>query len=309
MPSPQTAAVFAHLRLIASITAAGSGGGLASTRRMTDIFANVSPDCGRLVTSVTPGEVAGRPAEWHTTPGADPNRRLLYLHGGGWLAGSLGSHRSLVSSLTAATGGVTLAIDYRLAPEHPFPAGLDDCVAAYRWLCEHGPNGAGAAGSTAVAGDSAGGNLALATLLSLRDAGGPLPDAAAVLSPVTDLSGEGESHASRKDLDPIMPAGPRTALFRAYTGGAAEFSDPRINLLGADLRGLPPLLVQVGDAEVLRSDSVRLAERARAAGVDVQLEVWADMPHVFPLFTHFLPEADEAIARIAAFLGEHRRAG
>ena len=295
MPSDQLAVVLEHLRLLGSLPS-GSLGGLDAMRRMTHLYAAASPATARLVSTVLPVDVEGIPGEWHITPGADHDRRLLYVHGGGWMAGSLGSHRSLVSAITAAFGGVTLAIDYRLAPEHPFPAGLDDCVAAYRWMQVHAPTGARPAHSCAIAGDSAGGNLTLATLVVLRDDGTPLPEAAVAVSPLTDFAGRGESRVTRRDR-----------LAAAYLQGAASIEDPRVSPLEATLEGFPPLLIQVGDAEVLLSDATSFAERAEAAGVEVTLEVWDAMPHVFQLFTGYLPEADDAVDHIAAFLNRHCR--
>jgi monoterpene epsilon-lactone hydrolase len=302
MPSTEHAAVMEHLRLVGGLPAPSSGG-LAGMRRMTEIYSSVSPACGRLLTTVTPVDVDGVPGEWHTTPGADPSRRLLYLHGGGWMAGSLASHRSLVSAIAAAFGGVALAVDYRLAPENAYPAGLDDCLTAYQWLRSNGPDGPADAGFVAIAGDSAGGNLTLASLLMLRDSGTPLPDRAVALSPLTDFSGDGDSRTSRQEADPIIPGGGLGAVANAYTQGNAPIDSPYVSPIEGDLAGLPPLMLLTGDAEVLLSDSVDFAAKAEAAGVEVTLDVWDHMPHVFPLFTGFLPEADEAIGRIAAFLG------
>lgn len=306
MPSEQLSVVNDHLRALAACTAAaGRGQGLAALRRMTEQYGVVDAACGRLHTAVAPTEVAGVPAEWHIAPGADLGRRLLYLHGGGWMAGSLSSHRAMVSTLTAAIGGVGLALDYRLAPEHGFPAGLDDCVAAYRWLRANGPDGPSPARATAIAGDSAGGNLTLATLIVLRDSGDPLPDAAVALSPVTTFRDDGESRTSRREADPIISGeGGMGGLAKLYLQGAAEPTDPRAAPLEDTCTGLPPILIETGDAEVLLSDSVDYAARAKAAGADVTLTVTDHMPHIFPIFAGFLPEADEAMARIAAFITE-----
>jgi acetyl esterase/lipase len=193
-----------------------------------------------------------------------------------------------------------LLIDYRLAPEHPHPAAVEDSTRAYRWLLETGSNPK----RMAIAGDSAGGGLTVATLVALRDAGVPLPAAAVCLSPWVDLEGIGESMTTKAAVDPMVQREPLLRMASMYLAG----QDPRTPLaapLYADLRGLPPLLIQVGTAETLLDDSVRLAERARAAGVQVTLEPWEDMIHVWQAFAAMLPEGQQAIERIGEFLRQH----
>ena len=243
---------------------------------------------------VMAGEVSG---EWVVPPGASSRSVILYLHGGGWTLGWTNVHRRLVAHLCRAAGCRALAVDYRLAPEHPFPAALDDCVVAYRWLLRGGT----APRDVAIAGDSAGGNLTLTTLMSLRDAGEPLPAAAVCISPMTDLEGTGESFRTNDDV--AVTAEFALAMARHYAGGR----DPKLPLLSphhGDLRGLPPLLVQVGGDEILLSDAERLADQARAAGVEVRLEVWPGMWHVWHLLSPFVPEARQAVAAAGAFLRE-----
>jgi acetyl esterase/lipase len=308
MASPQLQAVVAHLRgLAADAAKAGAAGDLVENRRVVDRYGDVDPSVRRFEADVRRSEAAGVPCEWLLAAGADPDRRLLYIHGGGWTAGGLDSHRPLSARISAATGCAVLAIDYRLAPEHPFPAGLDDCVAAWRWLREHGPNGAAPARSAFVAGDSAGGNLTLALLLALKQRALPLPNAAIPISAATDFLATGESYRTRAERDPILNMGPEgiRTLGLVYLQGFASPEDPLASPLYGDLQGLPPLLIQVGDAEVLLDDSTRVAEKARAAGVDVTLEVWPEMPHVWHAFAPFLPEATRAIEQIGAFVLEH----
>ncbi len=227
----------------------------------------------------------------------------MYLHGGAYQLGSPATLRHLVAMLAAAAQAQALSVDYRLAPEHPFPAAVDDAVAAYRWLLAAGRDPA----SVAIAGDSAGGGLTLATLVALRDAGDPLPAAAVAISPWTDLALTGESLRTRAGADVMVkPAGmpESAALYLTGTDPRHPYASP----LYADLRALPPLLIQVGDAEVILDDSTRFAARARTAGVDVTLEIWDEMPHVFQAFAGLLPEADQAVARIGSWLCEHVRA-
>lgn len=246
-------------------------------------------------TQVAAGSV---PAHWIEAPGAKADRIILYLHGGGYVLGSIRSHGELISRIARATGGRALAPMYRLAPEHPFPAAVDDAVAAYRWLLAEGARPE----SIVIAGDSAGGGLAIATLVALRDAGEPLPLAAACLSPWVDLEVTSASIEARAHLDPIVERKGLLKMAAHYLGGG----DPRHPLASpiyADLTGLPPLFIQVGTAEVLFDDAVRLAERARLSGVEVTLDVWDEMLHAWHIFA-LLPEARRAIERIAQFIRE-----
>ena len=306
MASPQLARVITHLRDIASRSNL-AGGDLVGAREILNDYAAVDDRVQQFDAQVEPIEVEGVPCEWIQAAGADPDRRLLYIHGGGWTAGSLDSHRPLSARISAATGCAVLAVDYRLAPENAFPAGLDDCIAAYQWLRANGPGGAAAATSLFIAGDSAGGNLTFCTMLACKQRGIPLPNAAVPLSAATDLTGSGETFQTRADVDPIIPPDPAalSMMETIYCQGNAKLDDPLVSPLFGDLAGLPPLLIQVGDAEVLLSDSTRIAERAEAAGVDVTLEIWDDMPHVWQAFAGFLPEADEAIEHIGQFVRKH----
>lgn len=247
----------------------------------------------------TPTTVAGRPAAWVAAPGAREDRALLYLHGGGYCIGSIATHRMLASDLSRAAGLRVLLLDYRLGPEHPFPAAVDDATAAYRSLLDAGLDPR----RLAIAGDSAGGGLTAATLLALRDADTPLPAAAALLSPWLDLTQSGESMTSKAAVDPMVQREALQRMADAYLGGG-DARAPLASPLFADLRHLPPLLVHVGTAETLLDDSTRFTERARAAGVDVTLEVFEDMVHVFHAFGFLLPEARTANAQIGAFLRE-----
>lgn len=231
-----------------------------------------------------------------------PVRTLLYCHGGGYYFCSPSSHRPLVFGLAARSGARTFSLDYRLAPEHPFPAALDDALAAYRRLVADGtpPD------SIVVAGDSAGGGLALASLAALRDAGDPLPAAAVLFSPWTDLAATGATIVSNDGIDPMFCGAAIGRAARFYIGEASP-THPYLSPLYADLRGLPPLLIQAGSTEVLLDDARRVAERARASGVSVELEVWPKMPHVWQLWAPFVPEAKSALEHAAQFVRRHAR--
>lgn len=247
-----------------------------------------------------PTTAGGVRAEWAVAGSASAERAVLYLHGGGYVIGSPASHRMLVGDLSRASGARMLSLDYGLAPEAPFPAAVHDAVSGYRHLL-----GLGIAPSRiAIAGDSAGGGLTVAALLALRDAGDPLPAAGVCLSPWLDLTLSGESMTAKAGEDPLVTREGLAQMAALYLKGA----DPRTPLaspLFADLEGLPPLLVQVGTAETLLDDSTRFAERARAAGVDVELEPWEEMIHVWHSFATMIPEGKQAIARIGEYLRTH----
>ena len=244
--------------------------------------------------------LGGVPAMRVAAPGSRRDRHILFLHGGGYATGSPELYRHITWRFAAAAMAQVAVIQYRLAPEHPFPAALDDAVAAWRGLLGEGADPCHAA----FLGDSAGGGLALALALRLRDEGAPLPAAIAAMSPWTDLAGTGPSLRSNAVADPMMNAGDVPALAARYLNGA-DPRNPYASPLYGDATGLPPTLVQVGGDEILRDDSVRIAERMRAAGVVVELEVWPRMPHVWQAFASVMPEARRAIARIGAFLRRH----
>lgn len=247
-----------------------------------------------------PVQAGAVPAEWFTADGSARDAAILYLHGGGYVVGSVQSHATLTASLARAAELRVLSIDYRLAPEHPHPAAVDDAAAAYRWLRGQGI----AANRIVIAGDSAGGGLTVATLLALRDAGDTLPAAGICLSPWLDMELSGESIATKAAQDPLVNADALKRYSAWYLGGA----DPRTPLaspLHATLEGLPPLLIQVGTAETLLDDSLRFARKAQAAGVAVTLEPWEEMIHVWQFFATMLPEGKQAIARIAEYMKQH----
>jgi len=240
---------------------------------------------------------AGIPATWFHPPNCRRDRIMLYLHGGGFNLGSARSHRSLIVSLATAANCAALALEYRLAPEHKFPAPVEDTVAAYHWLLDQNF----APEQIVFAGDSAGGGLALSAMLALRGQGTALPAAAVVFSAWTDLTASGASYQTRAAADPIHQRGMILATAHAYLGGA-DAKNPHASPLFADLHFLPPLLMQVGGRETVLDDTRDFAAKAKDANVSVQLSVYEDMIHVFQQFAPDLPEANQAIAEIAAFL-------
>jgi monoterpene epsilon-lactone hydrolase len=247
--------------------------------------------------SSRPVSAGGVDGEWIVPSDAPGDKAILYFHGGGFRLGSVPSHRDLIARIAEASGVRVLAVNYRLGPEHRFPAALEDALAAYAWMLKQGLQPE----NIALAGDSAGGNLVLTLMLSLRDRGEVLPAASALMSPWTDLAATGESFQSRAAADPIHQRSMILGLAKGYLCEGGDPLDPRVSPLYADLSGLPPLLVHAGDRETVRDDATMLAERALAAGVDVELQVWDGMIHVFQMFPE-IPQAREAITAIAAFL-------
>ena len=241
-------------------------------------------------------DAGGVPAEWVSVPQSRDDRVMLYLHGGGYVLGSPASHRELASRIARATQARLLVLDYRLAPEHPFPAAADDALASYRWLLATGVP----ATQIVIAGDSAGGGLALSTLTAVRDAGQPLPVAGVCLSPWVELEITDAAIKANAVYDPMVDADGLEKMGRLYAAG--NLRHPRAAPLYADYNGLPPLLILVGTRELLLQDARRVAAKARAAGVDVKLEEWEGLIHVWPLFGPEMPEGQQAVARIGEFV-------
>ncbi len=241
-------------------------------------------------------DIQGVACQRYTPPDADTSRVIMYLHGGGYVFGSLRSHEGLVSELARAARCCAVAVDYRLAPAHSHPAAVEDSVHVYRWLLDNGY----AANKISIAGDSAGGGLAVATLLQLRDETTQLPAAAICLSPWADLTCSGDSYQTRADKDPILNADMLRQLGELYAAG--NLKAPTASPIFGDLSGLPPLLIQVGEAEVLFSDADTLHQNAKSAGVDSTLEEWDEMIHVWHAFYPMLTEGRNAINTIGQFV-------
>jgi epsilon-lactone hydrolase len=246
-------------------------------------------------------DLDGVPGEWSIVPGADASRVLMYFHGGGYCSGSIVSHRRLVTEAGRAGGLRTLAVAYRLAPEHPFPAARDDALTAWRRLLKEGypPK------HIAVGGDSAGANLTLALVGELKRAGEDLPGCLWLVSPWTDLAMSGATLASKSAVDPLIHKEYLEELADAYAPQAMDREDPRLSPLYADLKGLPPTLIQVGSAETLLDDAARLAAAAGEADVSVTLEIWPHMIHAWPLWNARLEPGRRALAHAGAFLRQN----
>ncbi len=297
MPSKQAVVARYILRLLKTISLPDS----PSLKFRRYILSKVVPLLTPRVKGVRKEkvEVSGVAAEWLIPDGAPEDKALLYLHGGAYVSGDIESHRNLASHIAISCGCRALIINYRLAPENPFPAALEDAVSAYRWLLVRGYE----PGKIAIVGDSAGGGLAVATLVFLRDSGDPMPAAAMLLSPWTDLEQSGESHRKLGRKDPMINVrGLRKDALR-YAGGTS-LRDPLISPVYADLKGLPPLYIQVGSLEALLEDSRGLARNAERDGVRVQLEVAQGMFHVYHFFSPLVPESNQAISKLGSFYRE-----
>jgi len=275
--------------------------GWAERRARLDEVASVDPPAPDLM--FTPVRIGALPAEWSLAPGSDPARVLLYFHGGGYCSGSIRSHRGMVGATGRAAGVRTLALGYRLAPEHPFPAALDDALDAYRFLLTEGYP----PGRIALGGDSAGGNLVLACMLRLRAEGLPLPGCGWLVSPWIDLRMTGDSLADKAAVDPLIQRDYLHSLAQAFLAGH-DPDDPLVSALHADLSGLPPMLVQVGSAETLLDDAVRVTRALGAADVEVRLEIWPHMIHAWHLWAARLAEGQAAIAAAGGFIAGRLKA-
>jgi acetyl esterase/lipase len=293
MPSQKSREYLQELRKRPAFGAVGNEFDLDALRKGMEIRQAPANSVIKCIRS----QIDGMPCEWVVAPDADPDLRLLYLHGGGFVSGSGAHYLALAGHISAAAQCAVLLIDYRLAPEHRFPASIDDCICAHEWMIASGPYGPAPATATFIAGDSAGGGLTLATLLALRDRGRPLPTAGIPLSACTDLTLASDS--IRSEEDPICSARSMPVFAELYLG-EADPRNPLASPVFATYTGIPPLLIQVGEHEMLRDDSVRVAAKARSDGVEVKLEVWPGMVHVFQV--RELPESYEAIEHIAQFM-------
>jgi epsilon-lactone hydrolase len=271
---------------------------IENRKRIDRLSSSLRPPRGVTIEEVSANGVH---AEWNIPQDPAEGKALLYIHGGGWTICSTKTHRPLVGRLAKAGRVRVLSIDYRLAPEHPFPAALEDCLAAYKWLLDQGFHPA----NMMIAGDSAGGNLTLATLLALKSGEGPLPAAAIGLSPATDLAATGESYRTKADIDPILilPKEGQPPIHHPYSVGR-DVRDPLISPLYGDLHGLPPILIHVGEEEILLDDSKMFVEKACAAGVEAKVVVWKNQFHVFQASAPFNPDAQKSINQMGEFIRE-----
>jgi acetyl esterase/lipase len=273
--------------------------GWSERRRRLDEVGSVWPVSDDI--ALEPVDMEGVSGEWSIAPGSDTARVLIFLHGGGYCSGSIRSHRRMVTEAGRSGAVRTLAVGYRLAPEHPFPAALDDALTAWRFVRARGYS----AQSIAVGGDSAGGGLTVALLNKLKHAGQELPGCAWLVSPWTDLTLSGATLTSKDAVDPLIHKGYLEELADAYVPSGIDREDPRLSVLYADLEGLPPTLIQVGSSETLLDDAVRFAAQAGMRNVFVSLEIWPEMIHAWQLWNAHLNEGRRALENAGAFLRRH----
>jgi acetyl esterase/lipase len=307
MPSPQFQKLLDSLGQSSANTEASRDEIIAAYRQQISdclVIDGVAPSIAKAtkVEKVLAGEV---PSEWVLAEGADPDLRIMYIHGGGFMAGTLDCYRHVVEALSRASGMAVLAIDYRLAPENPFPAGLDDCVAAWIWMLTHGPMGEGAPRAAFQAGDSAGGHLALALMLRLRDEDKSLPKATAAFSPGADFTGSGPSMTERAEIDPSFNRQKLDWVASVYVTDGTPLTDPYVSPYFGDFSGLPPFLIQTGEREVLHDDGKRVVEKARKAGVDARFKTLPGLIHGTECWCHFVPEGLATLNEAGAFLKSH----
>jgi epsilon-lactone hydrolase len=273
--------------------------GWAERRQRLDEVGSVWPAATDV--KLEPVDLGAVPGEWSSVAGSDASRVLMFFHGGGYCSGSIRSHRRLVTEAGRSAGIRTLAVGYRLAPEHPFPAAMDDALTAWHFLRQQGI----AARHIAIGGDSAGGGLAVALNNRLRDADEELPGCVWLVSPWTDLTMSGSTLITKDNVDPIIHKGYLGELADAYVPPGMGRKDPRVSPLYAYLKGLPPMLVQVGSAETLLEDATRFAAAAGAADVSVTLEIWPHMIHAWPMWNAALEPGRSALAHAGAFMRAH----
>ncbi len=283
----------------------------ASTEEAVAAYRRYCDDC-RVIDGVVPTiapttlvkrvSVSGLTAEWIIARNADPDLRLLFIHGGAFIAGSLDGYRHEVEALSLASGMAVLAVDYRLAPEHPYPAGLDDCLVTWQWLLANGAKSAGAPRAAFLAGPSAGGNLSLALMLRLRDEGRPLPRAAAVFSPAADFTCSSPSMTERAELDPSIDPQSVSWVAGLYLPAGTPLEHPHVSPVFGNFSGLPPFLVHAGEREVMHDDGKRVVENARQAGVDAHFKTLPGMIHGIEYWCHFVPEGRASLNEVGAFL-------
>ena len=273
--------------------------GWGERRRRLDEVGSVWPAATDV--KLEPVDLGGVPGEWSSVAGSDASRVLMFFHGGGYCSGSIRSHRRLVTEAGRSAGIRTLAVGYRLAPEHPFPAAMEDALTAWHFLRQQGI----AARHIAIGGDSAGGGLTVVLNNRLRDADEELPGCVWLVSPWTDLTMSGSTLITKDNVDPIIHKGYLGELADAYVPLGMGRKDPRVSPLYADLKGLPPMLVQVGSAETLLEDATRFAAAAGAADVSVTLEIWPHMIQAWPMWNAGLKPGRSALAHAGAFMRAH----
>ena len=270
---------------------------------MDDYFA--ADESIKCCGSVKPVSADGVYALWVTTENSDPKKRILYLHGGGYVIGSVRGYLPLASHLAKATGASILLIDYSLSPENIFPSAVNDAKTAYHWMLSNGPDGEEEHKSIYISGDSAGGGLSVATTLSIKDENGVLPNAVLPISPWAEMNPVSQSYEDNKDIDPFVSKDGIAWFASVYTPDEDDRKNPYASPIYGNFKNFPPMLIQVGTREVLLDDSKKLANEAESSGCNVKLEIWEDMVHIFQGFAPFLPEANDALKSMSKFIDDN----
>lgn len=298
MPSPQAQTLIASFRKDLKESGIFTGS-LEEARRVWDEFSESVPaySSGVHIDELAEGGIRG---EWVSHPGSDERHVLLHFHGGGFVIGRPKTYRNFNARIAEGAGARVFSVDYRLAPEHRYPAARDDCLAAYEWVLASGRDPS----EVAFVGESAGGGLVLATLLAAKNRGLPLPASAVAISPWVDLTNTGESHRFNSEPDPMIEAGILDAWAKEYLGGA-DPKEPGASPLFGDVAGLPPMYLLVGSTERLLDDARRLFDRLSRAGVETSIDVGSEMPHNWPLFAYAIPEGEASLRKIGAFFRQH----
>lgn len=307
VPSPQFEKLFKSLSQSERDSGASVKEILAGLRQEIEdclLIGGVAPSIATS-TKVQPVSAAGVASEWVLAEGVDPELRLMFIHGGSFISGTLTDHRHVNEALSQASEMAVLAVDYRLAPENPYPSGLDDCVTAWTWMQAYGPGGKGKPRATFLAGSSAGGGLAMATMLRLRDEGKPLPTAVAVFAPATDFTASSPSITERAHLDPVMRPEDYAWVANLYVADGTDLAHPYVSPAFGDFSGLPPFLVHAAERDLLHDDGKRVVERAKEASIDAKFKTLPGMTHGVQYWCHYVPEGLASLNEAGVYLKSH----
>ena len=307
MPSPQLQTLLESLISSRANPPTSRDEIITAYRRETDDCWVIDGSAPTIAGSTTVESVsaAGVASEWVLAEAADPELRIMHLHGGGFMAGTLDRYRHVAEALSRTSGMAVLAVNYRLAPEHPFPEGLDDCVSAWRWMHHNGLAGEAISKSVYLSGSSAGGHMALALMLRLRDEGHPLPKAAVAFSPGADFTGSAPSITERADIDPCFSQTELDLIAEVYVSDGTPLTHPYVSPFFGHYEGLPPFLIQTGECEVLHDDGMRVVEKARKAGVDAHFKSLPGLIHCTENWCHAVPEGLALLQEAGDFLKHH----
>lgn len=307
MTSPQFQTLFSRLRRSERDPSASLEETISDVRQEIEDCLSIDGVVPSIAasTTISPVCAAGVASEWVLAEGVEPDLRIMFIHGGSFISGTLTGHRHVNKALSQASGMAVLSVDYRLAPENPYPAGLDDCVVAWTWMQAYGPGGEGKSRATFLVGSSAGGGLAMATMLRLRDEGKPLPAAAAAFAPATDFTASSPSMTERAHLDPVMRPEDYAWVANLYVADGTDLTHPYVSPAFGDFSGFPPFLVHAGERDVLHDDGKRVVARAKEAGIDARFKTLPGMTHGVQYWCHYVPDGLASLDEVGAYLKSH----